>query len=481
MRLFLVLAVYLVTRADSAHAILRRRSHETHDYFALQLRPQAFPEEAALNLGLRHEGSIGELPNHHAFSVPKDSNTADILRCCLSRERRTMVLKHPSGHQTGPCGQPTEKDYSALYIRQDKRPRTARFGGITGPIRGCFTPGHPRPILPRAMASIQHGPAWGRPKCYGVCGTSAAGVIALALSVRPDLTWRDVQYLLVETAAQYILPMAVGIQRADGCSAMTGDIASLTHMPLFQGSQLGIGQTASMASFTMARGGPGNAEGHQGQSSYYEVSLEMLRMANLEQLEHVTVTINVNHTRRGDLSVELVSPSGVVSYLSTPRMPDMHKTGYQDWEFMSVAHWGETGVGTWRVIVKDTNVNGHTGAFINWRLNLWGEAVDGPNQPLHPSPGDPMVYITEVAVISTTSSPLPTPAVIHSPSDWGSATRPWRQPDMGVSGTLLALLTLCSALAKYAELRYGNFQRRLYIQSVQDGYRTPSNRCVHVQ
>ncbi len=62
-------------------------------------------------------------------------------------------------------------------------------------------------------------------------------------------------------------------------------------------------------------------------------------MANLEQLEHVTVTINVNHTRRGDLSVELVSPSGVVSYLSTPRMPDMHKTGYQDWEFMSVAHW----------------------------------------------------------------------------------------------------------------------------------------------
>ena len=107
---------------------------------------------------------------------------------------------------------------------------------------------------------------------------------------------------------------------------------------------------------------------------------------------------------------------------------------------------GETGVGTWRVIVKDTNVNGHTGAFINWRLNLWSEAVDGPNQPLHPSPGDPMVYITEVAVISTTSSPLPTPAVIHSPSDWGSATRPWRQPDMGVSGTLLALLTLCSAL-----------------------------------
>ena len=80
MRLFLVLAVYLVIRADSAHAVLRRRSHETHDYFALQLRPQAAPREAALNLGLRHEGPIGELPNHHAFSVAKDRNRADIPR-----------------------------------------------------------------------------------------------------------------------------------------------------------------------------------------------------------------------------------------------------------------------------------------------------------------------------------------------------------------------------------------------------------------
>lgn len=101
----------------------------------------------------------------------------------------------------------------------------------------------------------------------------------------------------------------------------------------------------------------------------------------------MTVTINVRHARRGDLSVELVSPGGIVSYLSTPRLPYDAKTRYVDWEFMSVAHWGEAGEGTWRIIVKDTNVNGRNGTFENWRLNLWDEAIDGANQSLHALPG----------------------------------------------------------------------------------------------
>ena len=312
-------------------------------------------------------------------------------------------------------------------------------------------------------------------RCFSLhSGTSAAaplaaGVIALALSVRPDLTWRDVQYLLVETA--------VPVHTSDGSWQDTAGGRLFSH-------DWGYGKIDAYALVSRARSwdlvkpqawlhSPWQevdreiAEGHQGQSSYYEVSLDMLRMANLAHLEHITVTINVSHTRRGDLSVELVSPSGVVSYLSTPRMLDMHKTGYQDWEFMSVAHWyfpfflsfvpprllqitddirGEAGVGTWRVIVKDTNVNGHIGTFINWRLNLWGESMDGSNQSLHPLPGDPMEYRTEVAVISTTTSAPPTPAVTHSPSYWDTASKPWRPSAVWVWGTLLALLALCSAL-----------------------------------
>jgi kexin len=43
-------------------------------------------------------------------------------------------------------------------------------------------------------------------------------------------------------------------------------------------------------------------------------------------------------------------------------------------------------LGAWSVIVRDTDKNDNTGSFIDWRLNLWGEAADGAKQALHPLP-----------------------------------------------------------------------------------------------
>jgi kexin len=80
-------------------------------------------------------------------------------------------------------------------------------------------------------------------------------------------------------------------------------------------------------------------EGDQGLASSVEVTEEDLRKANLERLEHVTVTMNVAHTQRGDLSVELRSPAGAVSHLSATRKNDKSKEGYVDWTFMTVVHW----------------------------------------------------------------------------------------------------------------------------------------------
>jgi kexin len=80
-------------------------------------------------------------------------------------------------------------------------------------------------------------------------------------------------------------------------------------------------------------------QGDQGLASSYEVTEQMMKNANIARLEHVTVTMNVNHTRRGDLSVELRSPEGIVSHLSTTRKSDNEKAGYVDWTFMTVAHW----------------------------------------------------------------------------------------------------------------------------------------------
>lgn len=184
-------------------------------------------------------------------------------------------------------------------------------------------------------------------KCYnGHGGTSAAGplmvgVIALALSARPDLSWRDLQYLSVQTA------VPIHDEDSDWQTTKIGKKFSHT---------FGYGKVDAYAYVEAAKEWTNvkpqawyhspwlklNHEipqGVQGLASTFEVTSDILKEANLERLEHVTVTMNVNHTRRGDLSVELRSPEGVVSHLSTTRRLDSYAGGYVDWTFMSVAHW----------------------------------------------------------------------------------------------------------------------------------------------
>ena len=187
----------------------------------------------------------------------------------------------------------------------------------------------------------------GENKCYnGHGGTSAAGplhvgTIALALSVRSDLNWRDLQYISIEAA--------VPVHEDDGGWQTTYTGKRFSHM-------YGYGKVDTWKFVEVAKDWKSVKrqawyhspwlsvlhdipQGDQGLSSTFEITKDMMTKANLERLEHVTVTMNVNHTRRGDLSVELRSPEDVVSHLSVTRRLDNAEVGYEDWTFMSVAHW----------------------------------------------------------------------------------------------------------------------------------------------
>ncbi|WEW57678.1 pheromone processing endoprotease [Emydomyces testavorans] len=261
-------------------------------------------------------------------------------------------------------------------------------------------------------------------------GTSAAGplvvgVVALALGVRPDLTWRDVQYLIVETA--------IPVNLDDPGWQTTAIGKKFSH-------DFGYGKADAYAMVELAKSWKlvkpqawfhspwlkvhhDVPQGSQGLASSLEITKEMLQKSNLERIEHVTVTMNINHTRRGDLSVELKSPKGVVSYLSTTRSVDFEKQGYVDWTFMSVAHWGETGEGKWTIIVKDTEVNEFSGRFLDWRISLWGEAIDGKIQKLHPLPDahdhdhDSSEIAPEVATTTIVQPSGSKPVATEKPSD----------------------------------------------------------------
>lgn len=187
----------------------------------------------------------------------------------------------------------------------------------------------------------------GENQCYnGHGGTSAAaplaaGIFALALEVRPDLTWRDMQYIALEAAVPIDLD--------------TGEWQPTTIGKKFSHT-FGYGKIDSYALVEVAKSWKNVKpqawfyspwlhvhkdvpQGDQGLSVNFEVTKDMLKEANLERLEHITVTMNVEHTRRGDLSVDLISPNNVVSHLSATRKLDSSKEGYDDWTFMSVAHW----------------------------------------------------------------------------------------------------------------------------------------------
>lgn len=76
-----------------------------------------------------------------------------------------------------------------------------------------------------------------------------------------------------------------------------------------------------------------------GVTSKTTISAEMLQEANFETLEHITIKVWIQHSRRGDVEVELVSPNGVKSILAARRKYDGDVDGYRGWTFMTVKHW----------------------------------------------------------------------------------------------------------------------------------------------
>jgi len=83
----------------------------------------------------------------------------------------------------------------------------------------------------------------------------------------------------------------------------------------------------------------GEPIGPGGVSSKFTVAADTLEEHNFETLEHVTVRVWIEHSKRGDVSVELVSPNGIKSTLASTRAGDIATTGFQGWRFMSVKHW----------------------------------------------------------------------------------------------------------------------------------------------
>ena len=166
------------------------------------------------------------------------------------------------------------------------------------------------------------------------------------------MTWRDIQYLSVRTA-KMINPddpdwedTAAG--RRFSYKYGYGNLDAYAFVTAAQNWELVKPQTWLHTTPIQINNGTMTLEGKMsggqpivpgGVTSKMTVSSEMLEATNFETLEHVTVKVWIQHTRRGDVEVELTSPNGVKSVLAARRKLDADKNGFPGWTFMTVKHW----------------------------------------------------------------------------------------------------------------------------------------------
>ena len=103
----------------------------------------------------------------------------------------------------------------------------------------------------------------------------------------------------------------------------------------------------------------------------------------------VAIPDNPFNLKRGDLKIELLSPSGTLSVLLQPRPQDRYPDKYVDWSFMSVMFWGESPTGQWTLTVKTRDVTGVANVsraeFLFYGVSEVPEAVANIPQQCHPN------------------------------------------------------------------------------------------------
>ncbi|KAL3289645.1 hypothetical protein HHI36_023054 [Cryptolaemus montrouzieri] len=198
----------------------------------------------------------------------------------------------------------------------------------------------------------------------------AAGICALALEANPNLTWRDMQHIVVRTARpeNLIAPdwQTNGVGR------------NVSH-------SFGYGLMDAHAMVRLARNWKTVPEQNKCEitaphdqkaipaKSVVILKLQVTKCEGVAVLEHVQAKLTIYSQRRGDLNIILTSPMGTRAVLLAHRAHDNSRTGFNHWPFMSVHSWGESPIGVWELEIHNdgkllANISG-------WTLVLHGTAT----------------------------------------------------------------------------------------------------------
>ncbi len=206
--------------------------------------------------------------------------------------------------------------------------------------------GAPYPTTSLPLLGEASGSLWGS---SGACPI-VAGTVALMLEQNPALGYRDVQEILIRSARRvetWVPPWpanGAGLRFYPQFGA--GMLDALAAVELAgRWENLPPDTTVSLTSGGAALPIPDHHPAGAVRSFDFTTQPAL-------RVEHVQVTVNATHARRGQLVWELTSPSGMVSLLADKRPGDA-EVDLTNWTFSSVCHWGESSTGVWSVKARD--------------------------------------------------------------------------------------------------------------------------------
>ncbi|XP_063446755.1 furin-like protease kpc-1 [Mytilus trossulus] len=173
-----------------------------------------------------------------------------------------------------------------------------------------------------------------------IAAPTVSGVIALVLEARPDLSWRDIQHLIV-------------------CTANT-NLKGTTITGRFRSDNIFIDCNSQTTCQNCG--------------------------CKIKYLEHIKVKVTFswngerwfNAAYRGQVELYLISPRGTKSYILTNRPADRLQSETFTWEFKSVQSWGENPCGTF-LLSFGTRTTDVTVKLESWHLTLYGTMEPPPS------------------------------------------------------------------------------------------------------
>ncbi|XP_045618014.1 furin-like protease kpc-1 isoform X2 [Procambarus clarkii] len=199
----------------------------------------------------------------------------------------------------------------------------------------------------------------------------AAAICALALQVNRDITWRDMQHIVVRTARPENLEAPDW--QTNGVGRQVSHRFGYGLMDSYGMVQLARNWTSVPTQRKCEVNAP-HVEKLIPQKSFVTLELDVTDCPGVSYLEHVQAKVSLTADRRGDIEIYLSSPAGTKSTLLAQRPHDNSRSGFHSWPFLTVHMWGERPLGKWKLEIHN---NGHfftTGATLleEWTLIFHG-------------------------------------------------------------------------------------------------------------